>query len=211
MQDEYSPPEFKKGGFHCPHCDTFAHQSWNQLSIRGTFAQNPEIYSSKCNRCDNRCYWIDEDIIYPRKSIAPQPHEDMPESVEEDYLEARSIVQSSPRAAAALLRLALEKLLNDLDAEGGTVNSMIGNLVESGRIDRRIQMALDSVRVIGNESVHPGQLDMDDDEETALILFDLLNTIVRTTITEERIISETYESLPENKKEGIENRDSDSD
>jgi len=208
VQDEYSPPEFEKEGFHCPHCDTFAHQHWSQLYDGSNFAKNPEIHSSKCTRCNKRCYWINEEMIFPRQSVAPRPHEDMPDEVKEDYLEARNVVGSSPRAAAALLRLALEKLLNELGAEGGSIHAMIGDLVESGKIDERIQKALDSVRVIGNESVHPGELDMDDDEETALVLFELLNTVVRTTITEDRIISETYGRLPDPKKKGIDDRDS---
>jgi len=49
-------------------------------------------------------------MIHPRKLTAPIPHSDMPDDVKEIYEEARNISDISPRAAAALLRVALEKL-----------------------------------------------------------------------------------------------------
>lgn len=47
--------------------------------------------------------WLDEEIIFPKFTAAPMPHNEMPESVERDYREARLVVDDSPRAAAALL------------------------------------------------------------------------------------------------------------
>ena len=49
-------------------------------------------------------------MIFPSGSTIPMAHTDMPESVKEIYDEAREIAGQSPRAAAALLRLALEKI-----------------------------------------------------------------------------------------------------
>jgi hypothetical protein len=132
----------------------------------------------------------------------------MPDDVKDDFNEARQVVNDSPRAAAALLRLAMERLAQQLTGEDNrTLHNMIGDLVEEGRIDERVQMALDSVRVTGNESVHPGELDMRDDRETALRLFELVNIIVELTIVREDLIEGAYDSIPENQMEGIENRD----
>jgi hypothetical protein len=39
------------------------------------------------------------------------------------------------------------------------------------------RMTLDSARVIGNEAVHPGTMDMRDDHDTAIKLFGLANLI----------------------------------
>jgi len=49
-------------------------------------------------------------MIRPNVSNAPLPHEDMPDDVKEIYEEARQVSVFSQRAAAALLRVSLEKL-----------------------------------------------------------------------------------------------------
>jgi hypothetical protein len=136
----------------------------------------------------------------------------MPDEVERDYEEARRVLGDSPRAAAALLRLAIQRLIEDeLDAEGGTLYQKIGDLVERDRVSPRIQRALDAVRVIGNNSVHPGKMDMDDDRETANALFGLTNAIVEETLGRDSMIEGVYESLPEGALDGIEQRDGDGD
>ncbi|MBQ7074264.1 hypothetical protein IJM86_04305 [bacterium] len=53
-------------------------------------------------------------MIRPNVSPAPLPNEDMPSDVKEIYEEARQVSAFSPRAAAALLRVSLEKLTANL-------------------------------------------------------------------------------------------------
>ena len=104
-----------------------------------------------CTRCNSHTIWTeDEEMVYPRTTIAPEPSEDMPEDVMRDYQEAQHVVEDSPRAAAALLRLAMEKLARELtEDEDKKLYQMIGDLKKEGRIDDRIQQALDSVRITG--------------------------------------------------------------
>ena len=71
----------------------------------------------------------------------------------------------------------------------------------------RIQKALDVVRVIGNEAVHPGQIDLDDNTEVANKLFQLVNMISETMISQPKAVDELYESLPEAKRKEIAKRD----
>jgi hypothetical protein len=147
-------------------------------------------------------------MIFPPASSAPVPSDDMPKEVREDFNEARQIVDDSPKAAAALLRLAMEKLVQDLTGnEDQSLYNGIGELVKEGRIDERIQKALDAVRVTGNDYVHAGEIYSPDDRETALRLFELVNVIVELTITREKMIEEAYNEIPENKMNGIEQRD----
>ena len=71
-------------------------------------------------------------MIYPVSSKAPLPVEDMPKDVKEDFIEARNIVNASPRSAAALLRLSLQKLMIHLEEKGKDLNEDIKNLVKKG-------------------------------------------------------------------------------
>ncbi|WP_217920488.1 DUF4145 domain-containing protein [Halolamina sp. CBA1230] len=163
--------------------------------------------SGKCAHCEEYTLWVGDEMVYPEDSPAPLPTEDMPEEVKQDFEEARKVVNESPRAAAALLRLAMEKLARDLTGTNDrTLHNMIGDLVEEGQIDQRVQQALDSVRVTGNEFVHPGEMDDEDSRETALRLFDLVNAIVELTISRERLIQQEYENISEDQMKGIENR-----
>lgn len=52
------------------------------------------------------------------------------------------------------------------------------------------------MRVIGNNAVHPGQLDIKDDRQTAMALFDLLNLVVETMIVQPKKVNELYGRLP---------------
>ena len=214
MTDNHTAPEPNRDAFHCPHCEVYSHQRWyNRARLQSPAKGGSEVEyldkttGSVCERCKEFTIWIDGDMIYPSESAAPLPAEDTPDNVRRDFEEARQVVNDSPRAAAALLRLAIEKIVDELGADGDSLHARIGNLVAENRIDARIQKALDSVRVIGNESVHPGTMDMRDDRDTALELFNLINIIVRTTLTDDRLIEERFAALPEAKKDGIEQRD----
>lgn len=216
MVNKYTEPYFNGEAFTCPHCDTFAYQEWYDeirlgnstprgISYRAGRIEN--ISFCFCSRCKKYSIWIDGIISFPSESSAPLPLDDMPEDVKDDYLEAREIINTSPRGAAALLRLALQKLMITLGETSGNLNEDIGNLVEKG-LPVRIQKALDSVRVIGNDAVHPGVLNLKDDTETAKVLFKLINIVVERMIVQPKEIDAIFDELPEVKKKGIENRDS---
>ena len=160
---------------------------------------------SRCQACNEIAVWVRDKLVHPavRYNVAPNP--DMPDDIMADYLEAAEIVESSPRGAAALLRLAIQKLCDHLEAKGRNINDQIGYLVGQG-LSVRIQQALDVVRVIGNECVHPGELDLKDDKKIAKALFDLINVIVDDRISSQKKIQAMYDRLPQKKREGIEAR-----
>lgn len=164
------------------------------------------IVLSFCSKCRNFAIWLKEKMIYPFETIAPFPLDDMPNDVKDDFNEARNIVNVSPRSAAALLRLSLQKLMPHLGEKGKSLNDDIGSLVKMG-LPQKIQKALDSVRVIGNNAVHPGQIDIKDDIQTAAALFELVNLIVDVMITQETKVDEIYNKIPESIKEQIKERD----
>lgn len=208
QQNKYYPPVVLQKEFHCPYCKVYASQKWGIIR-HNAYGYNDDLQNWKvslCAHCDRVAIWHQETMIYPAESTAPFAHEDMPESITSDYNEARSIVGTSPRGAAALLRLALQKLMVELGESGKDINADIGSLVKKG-LPVEVQQSLDILRVIGNESVHPGTFDLRDDTETAITLFELINFIIDDRITQKKKIAALYSKLPPAKLKGIEDRD----
>ncbi|MGH1406444.1 MAG: DUF4145 domain-containing protein [Rhodomicrobiaceae bacterium] len=143
------------------------------------------IFISVCYSCDEITIWLCDRILWPELGVAPLPNPDLPSEIRVDYLEASSILDKSPRGAAALLRLVIQKLCTHLGEESDNLNNAIGALVKKG-LPERIQRALDTVRVIGNNMVHPGKMDIEDDRAVAETLFKLVNLIVEKMISEEK-------------------------
>jgi len=167
-----------------------------------------DLSAAKCSHCKEYSLWIarKKQMIYPFSGTAPLPNPDLPEDIKNDYMEARGICELSPRGSAALLRLCIQKLCKHLGEPGRDINSDIQSLVKKG-LNADIQKSLDIVRVIGNESVHPGTIDLRDDPDTARILFVLVNIIANALITQPNMIAATYAIIPPNKQQGIANRD----
>ena len=161
---------------------------------------------SRCQRCGDLCIWIAGKLAYPDRGLAPAPNTDLPPDIKRDYDEAGAILDRSPRGATALLRLCIQKLCVHLGEKGNNLNTDIGALVKKG-LSVRVQRALDIVRVIGNDAVHPGTLDMKDDPQTAATLFSLVNVIANDMITQPKEIDELYKTLPETNRQAIANRD----
>jgi hypothetical protein len=130
----------------------------------------------------------------------------MPDDVRADYEEARSIVGQSPRGACALNRLAVQKLVDDRVSGDSNLNNKIGTLVEQG-LPVPVQQALDALRVVGNNAVHPGELDLRDDTDTAIALFECMNMIVEDRVAQPKRVTRLYERLPAAAKAAIQRRD----
>jgi len=134
------------------------------------------------------------------------PHEDMPADVRTDYEEARQIPANSPRGAAALLRLGIQKLCVYLGESGKTINDDIAALVKKG-LPVEIQQALDIVRVVGNNAVHPGELNASDVAAVSSALFDLVNQIIEERISRPKKLQAMFAKLPQSAQQAIKKRD----
>jgi len=161
---------------------------------------------SRCYNCKAFSLWVHERVVWPAVALDISPNPDLPDHIALDFKEAAKIVQLSPRGAAALLRLAIQKLCKYLGEPGKNINTDVGALVEKG-LDRRIQQALDIVRVVGNNAVHPGQIDLEDNRSTAFQLFKLVNLISEKMISEPKHVEAMFNSLPEPARLAIEKRD----
>lgn len=168
----------------------------------------PDKFSvASCSSCGNQTLWIDRELVYPRQMNVAPPNADMNDSIKELYIEASKIVTDSPKGAAALLRLALQLLLIQLGQPGKNINSDIQQLVKDG-LSSKIQKALDLLRVVGNNAVHPGQIDFDDRGDVAIKLFHALNFIAEEMITKPKELAILYDDLvPVETQEHIKNRD----
>lgn len=72
----------------------------------------------------------------------------------------------------------------------------------------KIQKALDIVRVVGNDSVHPGLIDINDDPDIVNKLFQLINLIAEAMITQPKEVDALYDTLiSDGKKQAIAKRD----
>lgn len=74
-------------------------------------------------------------------------------------------------------------------------------------LPEEVQEAMDSLRVTGNSAVHPGEMDLTDDTETASALFDLLNFVVEEMIAKPNRRRGVFANLPASVREAINNRD----
>ncbi len=202
----YKYPIFNGEAFNCPYCRAYAKQSWYSPTYFGGNLV-PNLRISLCSHCHNFAFWLSGKLISPEDLLVPSPNSDLNEDLKADYLEASHILQKSPRGAAALLRLCIQKLCQQLGEPGKNINNDIANLVKKG-LPATVQQALDIVRVVGNEAVHPGQLDLKDDVETAIKLFELINIIAKIMISQPKEIQKLYGMLPEDKRLAIEKRDS---
>ena len=164
------------------------------------------LHASQCYSCSDVAIWRMGRLVSPSFALDIEPNQDMPADAANDFREAAEIFDVSPKGAAALLRLSLQRILKHLGQPGKNINDDIGALVSSG-LPVVVQQALDVVRVVGNNAVHPGQIDVDDNRETAMKLFNLLNIIVEQMITQPKQIAEMFGQLPENYTKAIEKRD----
>ena len=216
----YIAPELNLRSFHCPHCGVLAEQTWSTHGVTCNYIQNlPNGQSvisayplentliAKCKHCNSFSLWYNTKMVYPLTGNVEMANPDLPEDIKTDYNEAKDIVSISPRGAAALLRLAVQKLCIHLGEKGTNINDDIKSLVKKG-LPQTMQQALDSVRVIGNNAVHPGTIDLNDNIEIAYALFGFVNIICEMLISQPKKVKEYYEKhIPENIRNGIEKRD----
>lgn len=164
------------------------------------------IHLSKCYHCKKIAVWIHDNLLFPNEKIGVAPNQDLPAEILRDFEEARSILGDSPRGAAALLRLCVQKLCIHLEEKGENIDDDIASLVAKG-LNPLVQKSLDIVRVIGNEAVHPGVIDLNDDRDTVLQLLNLINSIADQMISHPKQVETMYRKLPENKRMAIDKRD----
>lgn len=181
-------------------------QSGNTMYMAFDVHKN-DIWFSKCDSCEEILIWKSSKLVWPGVSIAPRCHPDFPDELKQDYEEARQVYNASPRASAALLRLCLQKLCKKLGAAGKDINQDIQYLYDEYGLGRRVRDSMDILRIVGNNAVHPGEINFDDSPEISLGLFRIINFVVDKAISEPAHIDSIFTQLPEGARKAIELRD----
>jgi hypothetical protein len=217
---DYVAPKFQGSAFNCPVCNVYAHQSWANLYQEGSGTRVPFL-AANCAHCGGVHLWKGTSsqttafgtnytkgmLVEPEEHGFEPADKDMPPDVRQDYDEAAGIFSKSPRGAAALLRLGLQKLCRHLGQAGNNINEDVRALAAANVLPPLVIKVADTVRIVGNNAVHPGEMSDDDFDMVAQKMFNLLNFIVRKGISEPKELEALYQSTPEQPRKAAEARD----
>lgn len=205
-----SAPVFGQDACVCPRCDVFAQHSWHPVEYDPTWKAtgnsanlliqkpaNPRApipvqgaFFQLCSHCRQLSLWSQEELIRPLPNPpGPPPLDEAPRAVRDLHLEARAICQASPRGAAALLRLALDKLLVELGYSSGGLADRLKEARDGGTLSPQIYDAALAVKLLGDNGVHPGEIDLHELPTSAASMMEFLNLVVEETIIRERRIA----------------------
>ena len=211
----------------CPFCDTTSIQEWfvphfmekveSYDEEKGQYApsskQNvfhPPLKGSEytewafaqCAHCRRVTVWHSGHLVFPESVSGIVPNEDMPDDIKLLFIEADSIYAKSPRASAALLRLALQELLNEVlgDKAESSIFENTKLVQQQRRCSEELIKAMDIIRYEGNESVHPGEINLNDNADEATYLFVLLNMICYELFSAPKRLKESYALIPGSKR-----------
>lgn len=186
------------------------------------------VHQANCASCSNNNIWYnhapemdwlppnnfyeprdnnDLTRLYPIQEIAnkdiPPANADMPEDVKTLYIEAAIIFELSPRSAAALIRLALEKLCVHIGVKKKNIKESIEELAKDNIIPSRVAKAADNIRLIGNANVHSGIICDEVLDDINPAIFAYINLIVDYAITKPKEIEEINSLFPEQKRASL--------
>jgi hypothetical protein len=150
----------------CPHCNNGIHDGMKRNAILQAGGKQWALESMTCPECNNAIIQLLDNayinagpvttrIVFPRyASSRPLPPE-VPDPYRQDFIEANEVLDSSPKASAALSRRNLQAVLRD--QAGATKKDLfdqIEEVIASGKLPSHISDALHAVRNIGNFAAH---------------------------------------------------------
>ena len=163
---------------------TFAIHPITKIAMLGLPAKKAGTAFSICSGCGRHSIWLNEVLLYPETISVENPNEDLSNAIKKDYREAANILGKSPKAAAALLRSATEKLCLQIGgSEKKSLADNIKSLIEEGKIPKKLKPALETLRIVGNHATHPGFMDDQDNAAIAIELFEVVNQIADIAIS----------------------------
>ena len=128
--------------------------------------------------------------IYPRTStIELFPNDDMSEEQKQLFNEAKDIFDISPKAAGALLRCVIERILRDKFPEHSKscLGRILSELKDKNALSNEIIQLCKTCKLIGNEACHSSLMIYEDESrEQVELLFELINAIAEELLSKPR-------------------------
>jgi len=172
------------------------------LRLRQVIESKKDLNMAFCQHCDGFTLWLGDAMIYPRVGEAPPPHEEMPPRIRELYEEARGVLPASPRASAALLRVALEGLLEEAGYRQQRLADRLEKAREDGKLSADTYKLAEVLRYAGNAAAHyePWKIDPsqgEEDREMVRNLFAFVNEVTEELIAKPRRLEEMARKINE--------------
>lgn len=170
----------------CPHCSVEFYSQFKNTEIYsyGIDVFNGDMYpvieshsysisSASCPACNKVILYLKQKIfnsldtegsldaessemIYPISTIRTCPKEVDNPYIKQDFIEACSVLNISPKASAALSRRCLQSLLQE---KAGVIkknlSEEIQEVIDSGSLPSHLSDSIDAIRNIGNYAAHP--------------------------------------------------------
>ncbi len=178
---------------------------YHPASVDGSEGVPRVVLQAKCMSCDKGSLWSaaksqSKDgfaifrsgrMLFPRyrkrKSLPPEAGN----IAKRYYRDANAIAKISPQAAAALLRATIEALCRQiLGDKRSSLSEMIKVLQSKYHFDKEVEQAMHVLRIIGNEALHPTELNYSVRATTTTVnkLFMLVDYIVASTIVKSKLV-----------------------
>ena len=170
--------------------------------FRNRDVQNASI--SYCFNCNEMCLWVCDQLVWPRGAEGSEPKLHAAPDVRRDYEAASQTLEASPRGAAELLRVAIQKLCKELGGSGESPKDDLASFVHED-VDARVQKVLEAMRIIESNAVRPAEIGVGDNRATAETL-SVVNLICEKMIMEPRHLQALYTKLREGAGSAMEQR-----
>ena len=162
----------------CPHCTVEFYANY-ESGMMGPMSEAGIAWSYKYTTCPSckesiikiglaepdpeyeyrELYFLSEDLVYPFCIQRIRMPDAVPEHISEDYQEACSILDRSPKASAAMARRVLQSVLREQGYKSGKLNDQIktvlGERNTGNTLPEVLKGRIDVVRNVGNMSAHP--------------------------------------------------------
>jgi hypothetical protein len=156
------------------------------------------LHVSRCYNCKGFTVWVRDQLVFPVRRVEPranivvegefeeavvdvqapaeniqQSDEQVQDEASEDFEEAAAFLNKSPGAAAALIRVCIQKMMPLLKQTGKNLDENIALLVRKG-LEVEIRQATDVLQVIRKNPAQESHVDLRDETAIATALKEIV-------------------------------------